>query len=106
MPQIQPMKVVALNISTSGDNTVVAAPASGGIKVWKMSFTAAGAVNVVFKNGTTAQSGAYVLTGNGSSLTFVYDGAPWAWCDPGNAFIINLSGATALTGQVFYTSGA
>lgn len=99
-------KIIALNISSSGDNTVIAAPSSGDIKVWQISFTSAGPVNVIFKNGTTAQSGAYVLTANGSSLTWQYTGMPWAFCDPGNAFVINLSGAVALTGQVFYTSGS
>jgi hypothetical protein len=105
MPEIEKFKVIALNISSSGDNTVIAAPSSGPINVWKMCVTAAGAVNFIFKNGSTAQSGAYVMAGAGSSLTFLYDGSPWSWADPGNAWIINLSGSVGLTGQVFYTAG-
>lgn len=100
-----PLKVVALSISTNGDNTVISAPAAGGIEVYQMCFTAGGAVNVTFKNGTTAQSGAFVLTANGSSLFFPYTGVPWSWADAGNNWIINLSGAVPLTGSIYYKSG-
>jgi hypothetical protein len=105
MSQLLVAKILPLNISSSGDNTVISAPSSGGIEVWQMSFTAAGAVNVTFKNGTTAQSGAYIFTGNGASLTWQYTEMPWVRTDPGNNFVINLSAAVGITGQVFYTLG-
>jgi hypothetical protein len=107
MSQIQKCNVAVINASSSGDNTIITAVAGQPIFVWQISFTAAGAVNVIFKNGTagTAQSGAYILTTNGSSLTFQYTGVPWSWATPGNNWVINLSGAVAITGQAFYTIG-
>jgi len=100
-----PLKIAVINIAGNGDNTVVSAPASGGIEIYQIAFTSAGAVNVVFKNGSTAQSGAYILTQNGSSLFFPYTGVPWSVADAGANWVINLSGAVALTGQVFYKLG-
>lgn len=104
-----PCKSVAINAtncSASGDNLIIAAPSAGGIMLMQIMFTAAAAVNVTFKNGASiATSGAYVLTAAGSSLTWNYTGCPWVICDPGLGFIINLSGATALTGQAYYLIG-
>ena len=106
MSQITQWKTAVINASTNGDNTIVAAPTSGPIKVWKIWFTAAGAVNATFKDGaSTSLSGAVVLTGAGSSFTLYYDGSPHWVTSPGNAFIINLNGAVAITGQVYYTLG-
>ena len=99
-------KTAALTPSSSGDNSIIAAPSAGPIKVWKIWFTAAGAVNVTFKDGaSTSLSGAVVLTGAGSSFMLYYDGSPHFVTSPGNAFIINLSGAVALAGQIYYTLG-
>jgi hypothetical protein len=103
MSQIQDFKTLQLNISSNGDNTVISA--GGFIKVWKFFATSAGAVNVLFKNGTTVLGGPYILTGNGSSISLYYDGSPHFSADKGNAFIINLSGAVGLTGEVYYTQG-
>lgn len=106
MSQIQQFTTAALSFSSSGDNTAVAASTGKTIKIWKLAFTVAGAVNPTFKDGaSTSLSGAFVLTANGSNLVFDYDGSPWWVTSPGNAFIINLSGAVALTGQVWYTIG-
>jgi hypothetical protein len=107
MSQIQKANVAVVNASASGDNTIITGVTGQPIFIWQMAFTAAGAVNFIFKNGTagTAQSGAYILTANGSSITFQYTGMPWSWTSPGSNWVINLSGAVAITGQVFYTIG-
>jgi hypothetical protein len=104
MPQIAKWKTAAISFSSSGDNTCIAAVTGMPINVWKIWFTAANAVNVTFKDGaSTSLSGAAILTSNGSSFFAVYDGSPWWVTSPGNAFVINLSGAVALTGQVYYS---
>src|SRR5256885_924688 len=106
MSQIMKFKTAALSFSSSGDNTAIAASVGNIIMVWKIWFTVAGAVNVTYKDGaSTNLSGATVLTGNGASQTLYYDGSPHWVTSPGNAFIINLSGAVALTGQIYYTVG-
>lgn len=104
MSQIMQFNTAVINNNSSGDNAIIAASSGKTIKVWKIFFTAAGAVNVTFKDGaSTALSGAVVLSGSGSSMTLYYDGSPHWVTSPGNAFIINLSGAVAITGQVYYT---
>ncbi len=106
MSQIQQYLTAAITFSASGDNNCVAAVSGRPIKVWKLWFTAAGAVNVTFKDGaSTSLSGAAILTGAGSSFFCIYDGSPWWVTSPGNAFVVNLSGAVALSGQVYYTLG-
>lgn len=106
MSQIQAFKTAAITGTGTGDNTIVAAVTGRPIKVWKIFFTAAGAVNVTFKDGaSTSISGAVQLTAAGSSFSLGYDGAPWFTTSTGNAFIINESGAVALSGTVYYTEG-
>lgn len=106
MSQIQAFKTAAITGTGTGDNTIVAAVTGRPIKVWKIWFTAAAAVNVIFKDGaSTSLSGATVLPSAGSLFTLAYDGSPHWVTSPGNAFIINSSGAVALTGEVYYTEG-
>lgn len=106
MSQLTSFKTAAISASSNGDNTIVAASTGNPIKVWKIWFTAAGAVNTTFKDGaSTSLSGAVILSGSGSSFTLYYDGSPHWVTSPGNAFIINLSGTVAITGQVYYTLG-
>lgn len=107
MSQIMQFTTGVLNFNSSGDNSAIAASTGKTIKVWKIWFTVAGAVNITFKDGTggTALSGATVLTQNGSSMTLYYDGSPHWVTSPGNAFVMNLSSGVAVTGQVYYTIG-
>jgi hypothetical protein len=104
MSQIQQFTTAVVSAAASGDNTIIAAVTGAPIKVWKIAFTTAAAVNVVFKTGTTALSGAYVFGGNGS-LVLYYDGSPHYIALPGSAFVINLSGAVGIAGTVWYTVG-
>lgn len=101
------IKTAPITASSSGDNTIVAASTGNPIKVWKVAFTAAGAVNVIFKDGaSTSLSGAIRLTADGSSLVFDGpEGFPVLSTTVGNAFIINLSGAVAITGMVWFSLG-
>ena len=106
MSQIHKFKTGALSFSSSGNNTAIAAATGQVISVYKIWFTVAGAVNVTFQDGaSTALSGAVVLTANGSSFFAYYDGSPHWTTSPGNAFVMNLSGAVAVTGQVYYLVG-
>jgi hypothetical protein len=107
MSQIQKFKTAVLNFSASGDNAAIAAVSGQIISVYKIWFTVAGAVNVTYYNGLagTALSGAIVLSGSGSSQTLYYDGSPHFVTSPGLAFNMNLSGAVALTGMVYYLLG-
>jgi hypothetical protein len=98
------LKQADINIAASGDNTVIAAVSGKQIIVYKMWFVTNAAVNVQFKDGaSTAFNGfAVPFTGQGSSLTFQFDGKSYFETTAGNAFIINLSGATQITGRIYY----
>lgn len=95
-----------INASSSGDNTVIAAPGAGmHIVIDHFTMISASAVSVVLKDGSTAYSGAMPL---GTSGTIVYDNtndeqdkSEMELADNA-AWVINLSGAVAVTGFVLY----
>jgi hypothetical protein len=106
MSQVVSAKHADISIASSGDNTVIAAISGKSIKVHQIWLTAVGgAVNLIFKDGasTSLNATAVPLTAAGSSMTFQYTGEPWWLTSPGNAFIINLSGAVSVTGRIYYT---
>lgn len=96
-----------VSIASSGDNTVVAAVAGRSIIIWTIDLENEDAttdVNVIFKHGTTAfNATAATVSANGGGWwrADYSDTAPFR-CLPGEAFIINLSGALSVTGQVKY----
>lgn len=95
----------AINFNSSGDNTIVSAPASGPINVYGIVFTVNGATNITFKDAATALSGAFVLTGNGSSFTLPMSDEPWFQVQPGDNFVMNSSNAVTVGGTLWYTTG-
>jgi hypothetical protein len=101
------IKSAILNFSAGGDNTVLPAAPFGMVKIKGISFTVAGATNITFKNGTSTVSGAYVFTGNGSSMTapILESDAYYWWADPSQAFVMNLSSGVQLSGTIWYTNG-
>lgn len=100
-------KSKALTFNASGDNTLIAAPGAGlAIVVWKIWFTTAAAVNVTFYNGaspTTPLSGAAVFPAAGSLALDGPEGFELYRMAANTAFVVNLSGAVALGGTVWYT---
>jgi hypothetical protein len=92
-----------VSTATAGDNTVVAAPAAGWIRLHGYVLVAGGAVNVTWKNdGATALTGAMAL---GSTVNLVAPEAADGWFDlsPGNALVLNLSAAVQVSGHVLYS---
>jgi hypothetical protein len=95
---------VAINIATSGDNTIITAPAFGLWRVFMLFVTAAGPLVVTFKDGSggTALSGPISLsTGVPLVLPFVSK----SWFATKGAFIINLGSAVQLSGVAYYEAG-
>jgi hypothetical protein len=93
-----------ISISSSGDNTIIAAPTQGYIAIDNINFIPSGAVNMKFIRGTTDISGLYSLTANQGftqeNATHHQDGI--ITCLPNEAFIINLSGAVQCSGFCKY----
>jgi hypothetical protein len=101
---VEKLKNAVVSFSSSGDNTIIAAPTQGYIAIDNLNFVPASIVEVVLKRGTTALSGAYPLTANQGFTqdnTFQnQDGI--ITCLPGEAFVINLSGAVQCSGFCRY----
>ena len=100
-PRVKP---AAINFVASGDNIVVAS-STRPVSVQGVAFTVAGATNITFKNGSTAQSGAIQFTGAGASMTLPLSDLVYFFAVPGNDFIINSSQAVQVSGTLWYTSG-
>jgi hypothetical protein len=98
------LKKADISISSSGDNTIISAPASGYIVIDHINFIPTTAVNVQFKDGTTAYGGAYPLD---AKQAFVLENAMGSekgviTLTPKTAFVMNLSGATQTSGFCRY----
>ena len=95
-----------ISISSSGDNTVIAAPSgtSEYLVIDHINLVPNSAVTVQLKDGTTVYGGAYSLT---ASQGWVLENSMGhedgiITVSSGNAFVINLSGAVQVSGFVRY----
>ena len=99
------MNQASINISTSGDNTVITGVSGQVIKVYKLFLVVNAAVNLIFKNGaSTNLTGTMNMLANGSVTldnNHVND-PPWFVMSSGNGFVINLSSGQQVSGRVYY----
>lgn len=114
MSQSRNCYVADINTATSGDNTLVAAVAASSdgipampIKVWKILVDASGgANNLIFKSGSTALNATALGLAANQFFQVETDGNdPYFAAKPGEALVVNLSAATRITGQLYYTLG-
>lgn len=98
------LKNIVISASSSGDNTIIPAPARGYLAIDNINFVPNAAVNVKLISGTTDLSGTYELTPNQGFTqdnTFQnQDGI--ITCKYGEPFVINLSGAVQIGGFCRY----
>lgn len=103
---VQPTLTSAkIDISSSGDNEIVAASASLVTWVYRIFLVAAGDVTIKFRDGTTDLTGAMTLKAGGS-ITLDLDGEPWFTTSTNTAFQINLSAAVQVSGRIYYLRDA
>jgi len=95
-----------IDISSSGDNTIIAAPAgtSEYLAIDHINLVPNSAVSIILKTGSTSLSGTYSLTANqGFVIENSYqDQDGLLVCGANEAFIINLSGAVQVSGFIKY----
>lgn len=102
------LKSVSVNVSTINDNTLVAAPASPTegkkYRVVSVVLCATGGANTIsFKSGaSTTKMAGVALAATTGQLVLPYNEHGWVETDPGQALVINLSAATAVTGVLNY----
>ena len=96
-------KFAAINVASSGDNTIVAAVVDKKIRVLQVLLTAGAAVNVRFEDGAggTALTGIMEVAANGG---FVLPFSPVGWFETGTNTILNLelSAAQNVDGIIVY----
>ncbi len=97
-------KYLAVDVNSSGDNTLVAAVSGKKILVLGCVIVAAGAVNVRFEDGAgaTALTGVINLTTN-SGFTLPLGLPGWFKTSTNTLLNLELSGATAVAGTLVYT---
>ena len=98
------LKKADINISSSGNNTVISAPTNGYIVIDHINFIATSAVTVQLKDGTTNYGGAYPLDAK-QAITLenaTGDEHGVITLTPLNAFVINLSSAVQVGGFIRY----
>jgi hypothetical protein len=85
------------------DNTIVAAPGVGKfIEVRGYNIVAAGAVNVTWKNGATAVTGAMTMATGTPNAYSVDDNDPVFQLSDNAALVLTLSGTVQVSGHVTY----
>ena len=90
--------------ATAADHEIIAAVAGKQIKVHGYMLVAAGAVNVTWKNGTTALTGAMTMAaGTPIDADQGSDYAWWFLLDTNTALNLTLSGAVQVSGHVSYS---
>lgn len=105
MNYIETLEKADINISTSGDNTIILAPGDGKyLIIDHINLVPAAIVTVQLKDGTTNYGGAYSLT---ASQGFVLENSMHnehgvITCSNNSAFKINLSGAVQVSGFIRY----
>jgi hypothetical protein len=94
----------AVNTSTSGDQTIVASSSTSQTHILVLSVIATGATDVTIKLGARTVGFFKLAAGQSINLSGLANlrGAPYFICEKGEAFILNSSAATNLSGTVKY----
>lgn len=99
-PRLSTLTRVAINISNSGDNSVIAAVAGKRILIHRLWLVAGGATNVTFKD-SLASPASMSMTAN-AGLTLDISDEPWFVTAINAAFVINSTNAVQLSGECAY----
>ena len=93
-----------VNISSSGDNTIITGVSGKRIKISTLFFIVEGDVSITLYNGATAISGPMSFGGTNEPKGIIsnYGDAPLK-ITQGNSFVVNLSAAVQVSGQVCYS---
>jgi hypothetical protein len=95
-----------INITTAGDNVVVAGISGQVITVYSLFFQCGAATTITFKSGSTSLTGPMAFIAGGGFNLFFGDSIYIFTCGVGQSFIINTSGLLPqVGGALLYTQG-
>jgi hypothetical protein len=93
----------AVNVSSSGNNTLIAGSNGLKLRVYRAALVFTSAVSATFQDGdSTALTGPMSLTAD-ASITLDFESQPWFTASAGNDFVLNLSGPCNVAGIIYYT---
>ncbi len=98
---VSQLSQVAINFSSSGQNSIVAAQSGKVIRIYRIWSTVAEQTNIEFQDGSVALSGPAPCN-QGGGITLDYTGDPWYVGTAGNVFNLNSSNAVQVGGTVYY----
>lgn len=97
------MPTLAINATSSGTNTLLAAQGSGKyIHVLGYAFVVEGAVTAKWNDGSTDYSGAMSFAAAGDGIVVPQTGPPIFGCGDNKPLILTLGGAVAVRGHLNY----
>lgn len=103
-----PLGPANINFSSSGAQTIVAAPTAGGVCVYGLQLINAGAsattINIYVDGGTTAIWSVYLASGGGAAnwvLNTSNMRSPYFITNKATAFVINSSAAVQINGGIY-----
>jgi hypothetical protein len=98
-------KKLGLRFSTSGDNTIIAAPSGTNLLIHSLVLIPSADVTAKIKCGANivADLDLKAFMTYAASDNPGQDGSSFYECKTGEAFIVNLGGAVQVTGQVIYS---
>ena len=96
---------IPVDISTSGNNIIVTGNADSWIYIHELVGSAAAAVTLTIKGGTTDLAEFVLDAAQGLTVSDIPgdEGVPRFKIKPGTDFILNLSGAVQFTGSLVYS---
>jgi hypothetical protein len=98
----------AIDFANTGDNIIVPAVSGQGIYVFKYFLVVGAAVDLTFWDGPSVSgnklTGVISLATN-EAMVFTFDTRPWYSTTLGNAFIINASNSSQVSGRAYYLQG-
>lgn len=98
------LKKADVNISSSGDNTIISAPSTGYIAIDHINLFPTSAVTIQLKDGATNYGGSYPLDAKQPATIDNVMGSEKGviTLTPATSFVINLSGAVQVSGFIRY----
>lgn len=106
LPAVAELSQVSIDYATTGDKTLVAAVAGQTIRVYGFFLFIAVATSLQFKDGV-AGAGFHGVIAAPTNFSMILDiqviEEPWFVTTAGNAFVLNQTGTSQISGRLYYS---
>ena len=97
------LSTAPIDISNSGNNSIIIGVPNKLIRVYKLFFIASAATTIIFRDGqSTVLSGSTSFSTN-EGIVLDFDTKPWFTTSYGNDFVMSLGTAVQVGGAAYYT---